>query len=99
MTRTEPLPDVQPDPVKARHEGAYRRGCHQSISFCLDLVGQCRNLQDARHVLRRAERIAHELRFVRRDRGNGALLDHIRGRLVIRRRKPRVFAHGEVPTP
>jgi hypothetical protein len=75
------------DEVRQSSEASYRRGVHQAIGFAFDLVEQSADRRDALRRLGRAERIAGELRFVRKDQGRGMLLDTIRQKLA-RRRKP-----------
>jgi hypothetical protein len=66
---------------RAAIEGAYRRGCHQALAFAADEAHRTRDVSEIRRVLRRAETLAGELRFTKKDQGNGMLLDHIRQRI------------------
>jgi hypothetical protein len=66
-------------------KASYRRGVHQAIGLAYDLVEHAGGRREALKQLGRAERIAGELRFVRKDRGNGMLLDEIRQRMARRR--------------
>jgi hypothetical protein len=72
---------------RAGHEAAYRRGVHQALAFAGDLVDQAETLGEAECILARAENIAGELRYRRKNEGNMMLLDTIRGRLSGRGRK------------
>jgi hypothetical protein len=77
------------DERRAGCEAAYRRGTHQAIAFCYDLVEESGSVREALRQLGRAERLAGRLRFTRKgkDRGRGMLLDTMRAELA-RRRKP-----------
>ena len=81
---------IDRDPERlAAHEAAYRRGVHQALAFAGDIADEAATLQEARRTLTKAENIAGRLRFIRKDEGRGALLDHIRTSLSRgRARKP-----------
>jgi hypothetical protein len=72
--------DLKPG-CRAGHEAAYRRGVHQALAFAGDLVDGANSLKGAQRILCRAENLAGELRYRRKDEGNMMLLDTIRGRL------------------
>jgi hypothetical protein len=67
-------------------EASYRRGVHQAMGFAFDLAEESDDRRDAMRRLARAEKIAGDLRFNRKDQGRGMLLHHIRQRLARGRR-------------
>ncbi len=73
--------DIDPE-RRAGYEGAYRRGVHQALAFAGDLVDGSITLKEAQRILTRAENLAGELRYRRKDQGNMMLLDHMRSRLA-----------------
>jgi hypothetical protein len=70
-----------PQEYRANVEGAYRRGVHQALALAGDLADQAKTLGEAQCVLARAENIAGELRYRRKNEGRMMLIDTIRGRL------------------
>lgn len=80
VTLVDLAADTTPE-RRAAHEGAYRRGVHQAFAFVADVAYRTRDVREIRRVLRRAETLAGELRFIRKDQGNGMLLDHIRSKI------------------
>jgi hypothetical protein len=74
--------DIGVDPeLRGAVEAAYRRGVHQAIAFAGDLADQAKTLGEAQCVLARAENMAGERRYRRKNEGSMMLLDTIRGRL------------------
>ena len=69
------------DPERlAAVKSSYRRGVHQALGFAGDLADQARTLGECQCILARAENIAGELRYRRKNEGRWTPIDHIRAR-------------------
>jgi hypothetical protein len=62
-------------------EGGYRRGVHHGLAFAIQIVESSGSLQRAIENLAKAEHLAGDLRYYRKDEGTGCLLDFMRGEL------------------
>jgi hypothetical protein len=81
--RLSELPALTPaERAELPEERAYRRGVHQAVALCRELVNGSDSLVEARQRLCRAERLAQDLRFKHRQRGLSCLLHYMRERLM-----------------
>jgi hypothetical protein len=76
------------DPERGRAvEAGYRRGVHQALAMAGDIADRAMSLRECQYILARAENIAGELRYKRKNEGRMMLLDYIRERLSSPKRR------------
>jgi hypothetical protein len=66
------------DELRGKCEAAYRKGVHHALSLASEMAENTKNHDAAIEWINRAESIAEDLRFNRKDEGRGMLLHHIR---------------------
>jgi hypothetical protein len=73
-----PLSAVEFNPEKHKAmEAGYRRGVHQALAFAGYLIQRASSRRAAARLVARAEALAEDFRYVRKDEGGGMLLDLI----------------------